>query len=269
MIHSLYFALDYEVHLVFCNKLADFNEEIVEVEYSEVLEVFRMVGAEVHGGEVEGVMVVVGLHGKAIVIVEVKCMEGMDSIKLANGNIRTGWSGQVMIIRTGNKMMKFMMFQAVLLLNLAVTMMNWRMLKSVHKLEIFLCLEIVGGSMCKAVDSSVKGKFNLCRGGLEINDLKRCLCQRKGMNFKDASVLLFIGMNDLLKVSEEDIDGALYSLISKLLNMEVEKLYLCSLPTLPGKINSAIEQFNKKLYDLSCISDSIVVLWVLWGADIS
>jgi len=50
-----------------------------------------------------------------------------------------------------------------------------------------------------------------------------------------------------LKVTEGDLDGEIYSLVSKLLKMEVAKLFVCSLPTLPGKLNILIEKFNEKL----------------------
>ncbi len=46
----------------------------------------------------------------------------------------------------------------------------------------------------------VSGKFDFCRGGLKVNDLKRKLCQFPDFSFGEKKVLLFIGMNDMQKV---------------------------------------------------------------------
>lgn len=57
----------------------------------------------------------------------------------------------------------------------------------------------------------------------------------------------------MFQVNQSDWDGGLYSLVRKLQSMNVEKLHVCSLPVLPGKLSDKIEYFNQKVTDLLSI----------------
>ncbi|KAK3912723.1 Protein virilizer-like protein [Frankliniella fusca] len=101
--------------------------------------------------------------------------------------------------------------------------------------------------MAKVIDTSIEGKFNLCKGGLTLSQLKENLLSCPNDILKKKSVILFIGMNDVNHVNESDWDGGLYSVARKLESMNVEKLHVCSLPVLPGKLTDKIQYFNQKL----------------------
>ncbi|KAK3909604.1 rRNA biogenesis protein RRP5 [Frankliniella fusca] len=114
--------------------------------------------------------------------------------------------------------------------------------------------------LCKAVDPSVKGKFNLCQGGMRINDLKHALSNISDLTLNGKGLLLLVGMNDVLKVKQEDLDGEIFSLISKVLKLNVKMLFLCTLPILPGKLNEPIENFNEEIRDFESVDENICVV---------
>ncbi len=51
----------------------------------------------------------------------------------------------------------------------------------------------------------------------------------------------------------ENLNGEMYAVLSKLLKMNVKKVLICSLPSLPGKLSNDIDDFNTQLAELHVI----------------
>ncbi|KAE8751644.1 hypothetical protein FOCC_FOCC001492 [Frankliniella occidentalis] len=131
------------------------------------------------------------------------------------------------------------------------------------KCPVIRNVSVIGDSfalrLAKYCDSTVKGKYKLCEGGLTMNQMKLRISECDGSIFTTGSVVMLMGMNDVSKVNVNDYDGEMFSLISKLKSVAPEVVfYICSLPMLLGDASQRISHFNKVVDTVTRLDASLM-----------
>ncbi|KAK3911653.1 Jacalin-related lectin 20 [Frankliniella fusca] len=125
-------------------------------------------------------------------------------------------------------------------------------------------LIFLGDSFCKrmvkAVEKSDSDDYKLCKGGLRVNELKKSLNSCNRDRFVGKRVVVFMGMNDVMKGDPDNFNGDAFSLLSKLKEYGVASIFLCTLPIIPGQYMQNIQCFNNAVRSMSGLGGIVSVV---------